>query len=262
MNQPRLWAGLLLVCFVCLTALFGPRLAGKDPYTQDLSRTLDAPGGQDVLGTDHLGRSVLSRLATGGRYSLLIAVCCVGVSLAVGALLGLAAGYCGGWSDGLIMRLVDATLAFPGTLLAVVLAGLLGGGTATLVLALSATLWCDYCRLTRNMTRSLKTSPHVEAGRLLGFRSPFVIRRYIAPNLLPQLLVVATLGIGRTILNVSGLGFLGIGMRPPIPEWGAMINHGIAYMAEAPWLIAAPGGMIFAAVFGVHLLAGAWDTRV
>ena len=261
MNRRRLWAGLLMVSFVGVTALFGPFLAGKDPYTQDLTRTLSAPEPQDVLGTDHLGRSVFSRLATGGRYSLLIAVCCVGISLAAGAVLGLVAGYREGWPDGLIMRLVDAALAFPGTLLAVVLAGLLGGSTVTLVLALSATQWCDYCRLARNMTRSLKTRPHVEAGRLLDFRPPFIIMRYIAPELMPQLLVLASLGIGRTILNVSGLGFLGIGLRPPLPEWGAMINQGIAYMAEAPWLIAAPGATIFTTVFGFQLLAGAWGAK-
>jgi len=261
MKRRRLWFGLTLIALVGLMAFFGPGLAKQDPYQLDLSRTLRPPGAQNWLGTDHLGRSVFSRLASGGRYSLVMAAFCVGISMVFGAVMGLAAGYRQGWTDGLIMRLVDATLAFPGTLLAIVLAGLLGGSLVTLVLALAATLWCDYCRLTRNITRTLRTSSHVEAGRLLGFRRSFIIRRYIVPDLLPQIFVLASLGMGRTILNISGLGFLGIGLRPPIPEWGAMINQGVAYLAQSPWLVAAPGLMIFFAVFGFQMLAGALGVK-
>jgi peptide/nickel transport system permease protein len=261
MKRRRLCLGLFMISLVCLTALLGPYLARQDPYRQDLTNTLREPGPQDLLGTDHLGRSVFSRLASGTRYSLIIAASCVGLSLVVGAVLGLAAGYRGQWVDGVIMRLVDAALAFPGTLLAIVLAGLLGGSMVTLILALAATLWCDYCRLARNITRSLKTSPHVEAGTILGFRSPFIIQRYVVPDLAPQLLVLAGLDMGRTILNISSLGFLGIGLRPPTPEWGAMINQGISYLAVAPWLTVAPGLMIFTAVFGFQLLAGALGVK-
>lgn len=257
MNAHRQWVATWIFAAVFLMGLFGPYLAQRDPYTQDLFNTLRPPGSNHILGTDHLGRSVFSRLASGCRYSLFISATCVGISLSIGAALGLAAGYFEGWVDKVIMRLVDATMAFPGTLLAIILAGLLAGSMFTLVLALAATLWCDYCRLTRNITRSVKTTPHIEAAKILGFKGPFIIQRYIVPEILPQMLTLAGLGMGRTILSISGLGFLGIGLRPPIPEWGAMINQGIFYMAEAPWLIVAPGTMIFAAVFSFQLLAGA-----
>ena len=207
------------------------------------------------LGTDHLGRSVFNRLISGGRYSLMIAAACVSLSLVVGAFLGVTSGYAEGWTDLVIMRLTDAFLAFPGTLLAIILAVLMGGTLPTLVLALSATLWCDYCRLARNMTRFLKSAPHLTAGKILGFNAPFLIRQYILPGLLPQLLTLASLSMGRTILNISGLGFLGIGLRPPLPEWGSMISQGMAYLSEAPWLVAAPGAMIFLTVLSFQFLS-------
>jgi peptide/nickel transport system permease protein len=205
MSRYRWQSGCVIITIISIMAIIGPHFISSDPLQQNLSCTLCAPGTEFILGTDHLGRSVLSRLITG-------------------------------------------------TLLAIVLAGTLGGTLPTLVLALSATLWCDYCRIARNITRSLKTSSHLEAGKILGFNHPFLIRHYILPELMPQLLTLASLGMGRTILNISGLGFLGIGLRPPIPEWGSMINQGLAYLSEAPWLVVAPGSMIFFTVLAFQLL--------
>jgi peptide/nickel transport system permease protein len=255
-QSPRRY-GLLLVSFILLLVIVGPLLISLDPLKQNLSLTLCAPGWPHLFGSDHLGRSVLSRLLYGGRSSLLISFSCTTISLVIGSFLGVVAGYREGWSDLVVMRLVDGTLAFPGTLLAIILAGTLGGSMTTLVFALSATMWCDYCRLVRNMTRSLKQAPHLEAGRLLGFNAAFLIRRYIFVDLAPQLFTLASLGMGRTILNISGLGFLGIGLQPPLPEWGSMINQGIGFMSEAPWLVAVPGILIFLTVFGFQLMAGA-----
>ena len=259
-SSPRQW-GILLVSVILLVIIMGPSLIPRDPLKQNLSKTLCPPGSTHVLGSDHLGRSVLSRLVYGGRSSLLISLFCTTISFVIGSLLGVMAGYGEGWYDLVIMRLVDGTLAFPGTLLAIILAGTLGGSMITLVFALSATMWCDYCRLVRNMTRSLKQSSHLEAGRLMGFNGAFLIRRYIFPELTPQLFTLASLGMGRTILNISGLGFLGIGLQPPLPEWGGMINQGLGFMSEAPWLVAAPGIMIFLTVFGFQLMAGAPQDR-
>ncbi len=253
--------GIMLVSGIFLLIIVGPLLISQDPLKQDLSLTLCAPGGTHLLGSDHLGRSVLSRLLYGGRSSLLISFSCTSISLIIGSFLGVVAGYREGWSDLVVMRLVDGTLAFPGTLLAIILAGTLGGSMTTLVFALSATMWCDYCRLVRNMTRSIKQAPHLEAGYLLGFNAAFLIRRYIFPELTPQLFTLASLGMGRTILNISGLGFLGIGLQPPLPEWGSMINQGIGFMSEAPWLVIVPGILIFLAVFGFQLMAGAPHER-
>lgn len=256
MSRLQVRIGLYLTCFVLLFALFGPSLCPKTPFQQNLAMTLQPPTNDCRLGSDHLGRSVYSRLAGGARYSLIIASLVVCISCTTGSLLGIAAGYWGKWIDTFIMRLVDLTLAFPGTLLAIILAGLLGGSMATLVFALTASLWCDYCRLARNITRSIKGSTHMEAGKLLGLQPFFLIRKYIVPYVLPQLGTLASLSMGRTILNISGLGFLGIGLRPPLPEWGGMINEGISYLVEAPWLVVAPGLMIFTTVLGFQLLAG------
>ncbi len=255
-HSPRRY-GIMLVSVILLAIIVGPFLISQDPLKQNLSMTLCSPGSTHLLGSDHLGRSVLSRLLYGGRSSLLISLFCTIISFVLGALLGVVAGYREGWYDLVIMRLVDGTLAFPGTLLAIILAGTLGGSMITLVFALSATMWCDYCRLVRNMTRSLKQSSHLEAGRIMGFSAAFLIRRYLFPELAPQLFTLASLGMGRTILNISGLGFLGIGLQPPLPEWGGMINQGIGFLSEAPWLVAAPGIMIFLTVFGFQLMADA-----
>lgn len=260
MTFPRRF-GMLIIGLVLVTVLVGPFFTRTSPLDQNLSLTLSPPGENHLLGTDHLGRSIFSRLVHGGRVSLAISISSMTISLFVGSFLGVLAGFRGGLTDLMIMRLVDAALAFPGTLLAIVLVGTLGGSMLTLMFALCATMWCDYCRLARNMTRSLKSLDHVQAGKLLGFRSPFLIRRYVVPELLPQLFTLATLGMGRTVLNIAGLGFLGIGLQPPLPEWGSMVNQGIGFLSEAPWLVGAPGAMIFLTVFGFQLMAGQWTTK-
>lgn len=256
MKLLNIWLGGILLCSVVLFSLIGSFWTDANPYQQDLFNTILPPSHDYWLGSDHLGRSIFSRLAGGGRYSLAISCLTVGISCVIGSLLGIAAGYWGRTLDTVIMRLVDLTLAFPGTLLAIILVGLLGGNIMTLVAALSASLWCDYCRLARNITRSVRNSIHMQAGILLGFPTRYLFREYIAPAVVPQLGTLASLGMGRTILNISGLGFLGIGLKPPLPEWGGMINEGITYLSEAPWLVLAPGIMIFATVLAFQLLAG------
>lgn len=256
MNRLALQGGLGLLLCILVYSFCGMIWMDCDPYKQNLVATISPPFSDYWLGSDYLGRSVYSRLAGGARYSLTIAGITVTVSCLLGAFLGIIAGYYGKVVDMAIMRLTDLTLAFPGILFAIVLLGLLGGSIFTLVLALSASMWCDYCRLARNITRSVKNSMHMQAGVLLGFSTAYLIRAYIFPTVLPQLGTLASLNMGRTILNIAGLGFLGIGLKPPLPEWGGMINEGISYIGEAPWLIIAPGAMIFITVLSFQLLAG------
>lgn len=256
MKRANLWLAIILLGGVCLLSTFGPMLVDANPYDQNLGKTLQAPCPEQWLGSDHLGRSILSRLVSGGRYSLSIACLTVTISCTIGSLLGIVAGYWGKNVDILIMRMADLAMSFPGTLLAIILAGLLGGSLFTLVAALSANLWCDYCRVARNITLTLRNSTDMQAGLMLGFSGRYLMRVYIAPFVVPQLGTLASLGMGRTILNVSGLGFLGIGLSPPLPEWGGMINEGISCLNEAPWFVMAPGAMICATVLGFQLLAG------
>ena len=235
------------------------------PRPTRMSRTfppaLIPPGADFILGTDHLGRSVFSRMAWGARNSLSLALAVVLLAGLIGSSLGFMAGYFGGAVDMAVMRTVDGVMAMPGIVMAIVIAGLFGGTVFTLVAALVFSAWCEYCRLVRNMVRQIVQAPYIEAGRLLGFRPLFIIRRYMLRETGSQLLNLASLKTGHTLLGVSGLGFLGIGLRPPSPEWGAMITQAMPYLAEAPYLVLAPGAAIFLAVLGFHLSAGMVSER-
>ena len=259
--KPGVKIGLALIALMAAVAVLGPFLVKADPLTQDLDRALLPPSPNNLLGTDPLGRSLLSRILYGAGESLFLALSCVALSAGIGSALGLIAGYAGGRVDGLIMRLVDGFMALPGTLLAIVIAGLLGGGRFTLIGALVLTNWCDFCRLSRNMARSILAEPYIQAGRLLGFGPLFIIRKYLSPGILPHLATLASLNMGRTILNLSALGFLGIGLKPPTPEWGAMITQGLPYMSEAPHLIVFPGAAIFLTVLGFQLTSSLFEER-
>lgn len=248
--------GLVIAGLLIIVAVAGPWVVEVDPNEQDLGAALTAPGQGYVLGADHLGRSVFSRVIHGARNSLSLALACVALSLAIGASLGFIAGYFGGITDMIIMRTVDAVMAMPGIIMAIVIAGLFGGNNLTLVAALVFSGWCEYCRLTRNMVRQIVTAPYIEAGRLLGFNPFFIIRRYISRETAGQLINLSSLKTGHTLLGISSLGFLGIGLRPPHAEWGAMITQAMPYLAEAPFLVLAPGASIFLSVLGFHLAAG------
>jgi len=246
----------MLIGLAVIASFVGPWCIEEDPLAQNLDQALKAPSLEHPFGTDHLGRSVLSRLVHGTRHSLILAAVCVGLSVCLGTIAGLTAGLFPGFIDNVIMRLVDGLMAFPGTLLAIVLAGTLGSGSSGLVLALVLSSWCDYCRLVRNIVRSTLNKPYMEAGRLLGFDRFFLTRRYLLGQITPHLFTLASLGMGRTILNVSSLGFLGIGLRPPTPEWGAMITQGLPYLSEASYLVLFPGAAIFGTVLSFQIIAG------
>jgi len=253
-------AGLLLL-LVPLAAGLISLSPGLDPLSQNLMHRLSSPSLEHPLGTDHLGRCLLARIAHGTYISmgsaLLIALC----SAALGALLGMIAGYIRGIVDMGIGRLVDTTLAFPGILLALMLAGLTGGGVLVLAAALIITTWPEYCRLARSVSRTLSGAPYVQAGVLTGFTTGFILRRYLLPQVIRPLLPLVSLGVGKAILALSSLGFLGIGVTPPAPEWGAMISAGLPYLREAPHLAMFPSVLIFMTVLGFILLSGHFEKK-
>lgn len=246
-----------MLAIIGLFALAGPFLVPQDPIAQDLARALAGPSLAHPLGTDHLGRDVLARVVHGAARSLGMAGLCVMVATGTGTLLGLVAAHAGRWSDVAIMRLADLMLAFPGILLALLIAGFLGGGVLPLLIGIKLTLWPQFARMARAIAQSQLAEPHVEAARLAGFPARTILARHVLPAVLHQTVTLATLGLGGAIMSISALGFLGLGLQPPVPEWGAMIGELLPYMAEAPLQIAAPCLAIFLSVLAATLLGQA-----
>ena len=261
--QPRLAAGrplalpLLLLGAMAVLVVLGPLVIPHDPAAQDLLRTLEGPSASHWLGTDHLGRDIAARLVHGGVRSLGIAVACVGFATGVGVALGLLAAYAGRVADIAIMRLADLMLAFPGILLALLISGFLGGGVLPMLIGIKLALWPQFARMARAIAIGELAQPHVEAARLAGFPALTILRRHVLPPVLRQTVTLATLGLGAAIMSISSLGFLGLGLQPPTPEWGAMISELLPYLAEAPVQMAAPCLAIFLAVLSATLLGQA-----
>ncbi len=249
----RLWLPLGVLGLWCTLALLGPWLP-IHPNQIDLSAILAQPGPGAWLGHDDLGRPVLDRLVAGARVSLQVAVGVVTVSALMGSLLGGAAAYAGGWLDLLLVRLVDLFLAFPGILLAIALAGVMGPGVDNLILALSAVGWVGYARLARAQVLSLRERDHVAAARVLGVGRWRILTRHLLPLALAPLVVEATLGVAGAVVAEAGLSFLGLGVQPPAASWGSLIRDGSRYLLVAPHLAAVPGLAIFLVVLSVNLL--------
>jgi ABC-type dipeptide/oligopeptide/nickel transport system permease subunit len=246
-----------LVAFV-VAGLFAPWIAPHDPNAQDLTARLLPPLSPDhPLGTDLLGRDVLSRLIHGARISLLIGFAAVVLSGTLGVIIGVVSGYVGGAVDTVTMRVVDAWLAFPFLLLAISLVAVLGAGLRNLVLALVITGWVVYARLVRGETLSLREREYVLAARGLGDGHVSIMLRHVLPNVLAPVLVVATLELGVVIVTEASLSFLGLGVQASLPTWGAMLADGRAYLERAWWLATLPGLAIFAVVLAVNIVGDA-----
>ncbi len=243
-----------LILLMILAAVFAPFLTPYEENEMDLMHRLAAPSGEHLLGTDEGGRDVLTRLLYGARVSLMIGVVPALLSLILGAVLGVAAGYRGGLTDAVIMRLADVTLAFPSMLLAMVIMYALGGGIMNVFLTLTLINWANVARVVRSQTLALKNSEFVEAARIIGVSPVRIMRRHILPNCLPTLLVLFTLNIPSSILTESSLSFLGLGIQPPNASWGLMINTGRQYLYSAPWLSFAPGAAIMLIVLAFNFL--------
>jgi peptide/nickel transport system permease protein len=256
-------AGLAVIAAVVVVAAFAPALAPSDPVKNRLLDRLTPPmwaqGGsaRHPLGTDTLGRDVLSRLLHGARISLIVGLAAVLVAGVVGVGLGLVAGYRGGWADDLLMRLGDIQLAFPVLLLGVAVIAVLGASLANMILVLGASGWVTYARIARGETLSLKERDFVAAARALGAPASHVVTRHLLPNVLPSLMVVTTFSVARTIIAEASLSFLGLGLPPPAPSWGAMLDEGRNYITTGWWLALFPGLAILLLVLAINL-CGDW----
>jgi peptide/nickel transport system permease protein len=247
-------AGLLLTLLLVIAALAAPLLAPHDPNVQDTSRRLEGPAPGHPLGLDDLGRDVLSRIVYGARVSLRVGFSVVVLASLIGVTLGAISGYFGGAVDVTIMRLCDILLAFPGILLAIALVAVLGPSLNNVVLALATIGWVGYARLVRGQVLKVREMEYVTAAKALGARSLRVIVRHVLPNVINPVIVMATLGLAGAILAEAALSFLGLGVQPPTPSWGAMLTSGRRYLGLANHLAIYPGIAIMLAVMGLNFL--------
>jgi peptide/nickel transport system permease protein len=245
-------SGAIATIVLVLVALTAPWLAPYDPNVQDTSRRLEGPSSDHILGLDDLGRDVASRVIYGARVSLRVGFSVVIITAIVGIILGSIAGYFGGFMDTVIMRISDMLLAFPGILLAIALVAVLGPSLNNVVLALSVIGWVSYARLTRGQVLKVREMEFVTAAEALGARSPRVIFRHLLPNVISPVIVQATLGLAGAILAEASLSFLGLGVQPPTPSWGAMLTTGRQYLGIADHLAIYPGMAIMLAVMGLN----------
>ncbi len=246
--------GLLIVLLLTLAAIFAPLLAPHDPTAIDPLRSLEGSSRDHLLGTDELGRDVLSRLLVGARWSLGIAAIATFSVMIVGTVIGLVAGYIGGWVDGVVMRVVDSLLALPNLLLYLAIIGTLGPGVRNVFIALVVISWTSYARVMRGLVLSVRERNFVRASRSLGAGDGRLMLRHILPNVISPIVVLATLQLGGTILALAALGFFGLGAQPPTPEWGTMINQGRLFLETNPGLMVYPGIAISLAVLGFNLM--------
>ena len=245
---------LIMAIIIILIAIFAKQIAPKDPLNAIMTKPLHSPDNENLLGTDILGRDILSRIIYGTRYSLFMTLVLVGTVFTLGTILGLLAGYFGGIVDTLIMRLADMMVSFPGIILAIAIAGLLGPSMTNAIIAISSVTWPKYARLSRSMVLKIKKELYVEAAKLTGSKDKDILFKYILPNMITLMLVTAISDIGALMLEISALSFLGFGAQPPIPEWGAMLNEGRTYLAKAPWLMLYPGIAIVIVVVVFNML--------
>jgi peptide/nickel transport system permease protein len=244
---------LLLLLLWALLAVLVPLLP-LQPNVMELERILQPPGLGSWLGYDDLGRPLADRLLAGARTSFWVALWVVLVSSVLGSLVGTLATYVGGWLDRLVVQLIDIMLAFPGILLAIALAGILGPGMDNVVIALSAVGWVGYARLTRAQVLSLKHRDHVLAARALGSGTPTILVRHLLPLMSAPLIIEATFGVAAVVIAEAGLSFLGLGVQPPDASWGSMIRDGTRYMLVAPHMVLAPGIALWLVVMSINLL--------
>ena len=261
LRVPALTAlGLAFVVMLGLVAVLAPWIAPQDPTRQSLRGRLSAPslegadGKSHIFGTDHLGRDVLSRVMWGSRVSLTVGFAAVLVGGIIGSVLGILAGFRGGWTDSIVMTVADAQLAFPFILLAIGIIAVLGPSFPTLVVVIGLSGWVAYARVLRSQVLSLRSREFVDAIRALGGSFPRIVLQHVLPNVLSSLVVIATLELARAIVLEATLSFLGLGIQPPEPSWGTMLGTGRKYMELAPWVAIFPGAAVMLLVLGFNVL--------
>lgn len=246
--------GLVVLAVIVLAAAVPSIFTRADPEYIDIMARLAARSPAHPIGTDHIGRDLLSRLVHGARVSLLVAAGSVGGAAAIGVLLGLLAGYYGRWADGTIMRVVDVFLAFPAILLALALVAVLGAGSGSVIVALVLVFWTQYARVVRAVTLAEKERAYVEAARAIGAGDMRILLRHILPNVISPVIILATLGMGTAVVAESTLSFLGMGVQPPAPSWGWTLAFGTRYLRDAPHIATFSGLAIMLTVLGFNLL--------
>jgi peptide/nickel transport system permease protein len=246
--------GAAIVIVTVLAAVFAPWIVPHDPVSQALALRLERPSAGHPFGLDELGRDIFSRVLAGARISLVVGLTVVGISSVVGVVLGSIAGYFGGWIDDLISRAIDVLLAFPGILLAIALVAVLGPSLANVVMALSVIGWVSYARLVRGQVLKARELEFVQAARALGANTTRILVRHVVPTAMPAVMVQATLGMAGAILAEASLSFLGLGVQPPTPSWGTMLNGGRLHLLDAPHLTIFPGAAIAVLVLGFNFL--------
>lgn len=247
-------AGMVVILILILTAIFADFIAPYHYAEQNLENTRMAPNSENWLGTDNFGRDIFSRVVYGSRISIQVGFIAVGVAMVLGGILGSISGYYGGRVDNVIMRLMDVLLAIPGILLAIAIAAALGPGLVNVMIAVGIASIPRYARIVRASVLSLRDQEFVEAARAVGANDFRIITKYILPNTLAPIIVQGTLGVAEAILSAAGLSFIGLGIQPPIPEWGAMLSTARIYVRDAWWMSIFPGLAIMFTIFGLNLL--------
>ena len=245
--------GMVIAVLLALMAIFAPVISPYDHQVQDVAHRLQMHSAQHLMGTDNMGRDILSRLIYGGRISLLVSLLAVIVSLVIGGLLGAVSGYMGGMVDSIIMRIMDILMAIPGILMAVCISAALGGGVWQTALAIAVAGIAGVCRLVRGQTLTLRNQEYIEAARASGSGTLRILLSNIIPNCLAPIIVNTTMSIGGNIMMISALSFVGLGVQPPIPEWGAILNSGREYVSTFWPLITFPGIAIALTMFGFNV---------
>ena len=246
---------LVLALLIILAAVFAPIVSGGvDPLKGSLADAMLPPCKEHIFGTDKMGRDIYARVIYGARASLTSTFGVVALIFLVGSTLGIIAGYFGGWVDAVIMRIADMMLAFPGLVLALAVAGIMGASIKNAIIAIVLVSWTKYARLARSLVLKIRNRDYVSAAIVTGSKTPYMLIRYMLPNALPTLVITAATDIGAMMLELAALSFLGFGAKPPTPEWGYMLNEGRACIQTAPWLMIFPGLAIFVVVVVFNML--------
>lgn len=244
----------LFALAVIAAAVLAPVLATHDPNEAVLANAVQPPSAEHWFGTDRMGRDLFSRVLYGARTSLAASLSLVGIIMVAGTFLGIVAGYFGGVLDAVIMRVSDMMISFPGMVLAIAVAGIMGANLANAVIAIAIVSWTKYARLARSLVLKIRSRDYIAAARVTGSKTSHILWQYMLPNALPTILITGATDIGTMMLEIAGLSFLGFGAQSPTAEWGLMLNEGRAYMTAAPWLMVFPGLAIFITVVVFNLL--------
>lgn len=249
----------VLALLVILMAVFAPVVTGGiSPTDAVLKDALQPPSAEHIFGTDKLGRDIFARVIFGARTSLIATFSVVAIIFFLGSVLGVLAGYFGGWVDTIIMRIADMMVSFPGMIFAMAIAGVMGASVRNAVFAVSMVSWTKYARLARSLVLKIRNEDFVAAAIVTGSKTPYMLLNYMLPNVIPTLVITAATDIGGMMLELAGLSFLGFGAKAPTPEWGLMLNEGRQFIQNAPWLTIFPGAAIFVVVMVFNLLGDAF----